>query len=71
MTKMLIVSAVGFLSSLMDLALPIVISAAIDQLTLSPETFDPIGASVILALVARCGLGCKFSETMAIRRSCR
>ena len=52
MTKMLIVSAVVFLSSLMDLALPIVISAAIDQLTLSPETFDPIGASVILALVA-------------------
>jgi ABC-type multidrug transport system fused ATPase/permease subunit len=52
LTKMVIVSGVVFLSSLMDLALPIVISAAIDQLTLSPETFDPIGASMILALVA-------------------
>jgi len=53
--KMMIVSAVVFLSSLMDLALPIVISAAIDDLTLSPETFDPIASAAILAAVASVG----------------
>lgn len=55
MAKMVVVSSVVFLSSLMDLALPIVISAAIDQLTLSPDTFDPIGAAIILAAVASVG----------------
>ncbi len=53
--KMVIVSAVVFVSSLMDLALPIVISAAIDNLQLSPETFDPIGTTAILAGVASLG----------------
>lgn len=50
--KMVIVSTVVFLSSLMDLALPIVISGAIDELQLSPETFDAIQATLILAAVA-------------------
>ncbi len=53
--KMVIVAVVVFLSSTMDLILPIVISTAIDQLTLSPETFDPVGTAAILALVASVG----------------
>lgn len=53
--KMVIVSSVVFVSSLMDLALPIVISAAIDSLQFSPETFDPIGTTAILAGVASLG----------------
>lgn len=50
--KMIIVSSVVFLSSLMDLALPIVVSGAIDELQLSPETFDAIRTTLILAGVA-------------------
>lgn len=53
--KMVIVSTVVFLSSLMDLALPIVISAAIDELQLSPETFNAITATLILAGLASFG----------------
>jgi len=55
LTKMVVVSVVVFLSSLMDLALPIIISAAIDELQLSPETFNAIRATIILASVASFG----------------
>ncbi len=53
--KMLVVGAVVFLSSLMDLILPVVVSQALDQLQFTPETFDPIGASIILGLAAGAG----------------
>lgn len=53
--KMMIVSSVVVLSSLMDLALPIVISSAIDQLQLTPETFNALTATLLLAGVASLG----------------
>ncbi|MYE26522.1 MAG: ABC transporter ATP-binding protein [Chloroflexi bacterium] len=53
--KMLVVGAVVFLSSLMDLILPVVVSQALDQLQFTPETFDPLGASIILGLAASAG----------------
>ena len=53
--KMVIVSTVVFLSALMDLALPIVISAAIDELQLTPEAFDAIRTTLLLAGVASLG----------------
>ena len=53
--KMLLVSAVVFLSSLANLALPIVVSTAIDQLQFSPEDFAPIGVSLLLAAIASVG----------------
>ena len=53
--KMLLVSAVVFLSSLANLALPIVVSGAIDQLQFSPEDFAPIGVSLLLAAIASAG----------------
>jgi len=53
--KMGIVSTVVFLSSLMDLALPIVVSGAIDELQLTPEAFSAVRAAVVLASVASFG----------------
>ena len=53
--KMLVVGGVVFLSSLMDLILPVVVSQALDQLQFTPETFDPIGTSIILGLAASAG----------------
>lgn len=53
--KMLLVSAVVFLSSLANLALPIVVSGAIDQLQFSPEDFAPISAALLLAVIASGG----------------
>ncbi len=53
--KMLVVAAVVFLSSLMDLVLPVVVSQALDQLQFTPETFDPIGTAFILGLAASAG----------------
>ncbi len=53
--KMLLVSAVVFLSSLANLALPIVVSTAIDQLQFSPEAFVPISAALLLAVIASGG----------------
>ena len=53
--KMSLVSAVVFLSSLANLALPIVVSAAIDQLQFSPEDFAPISAALLLAAIASGG----------------
>ena len=53
--KMLLVSAVVFLSSLANLALPIVVSAAIDQLQFSPGDFAPISAALLLAAIASAG----------------
>lgn len=53
--KMSLVSAVVFLSSLANLALPIVVSAAIDQLQFSPEDFAPISAALLLAAIASAG----------------
>jgi ATP-binding cassette, subfamily B, bacterial len=49
LNKMVIVSAVVFFSALMDLALPIIISGAIDELQFRPETFDAIRTASILA----------------------
>ncbi len=53
--KMIVVGAVVFLSSVMDLILPVVVSQALDQLQFTPETFDPIGAAIILGLAASAG----------------
>ncbi len=53
--KMIVVGAVVFLSSVMDLILPVVISQALDQLQFTPETFDPLGTSIILGLAASAG----------------
>jgi len=53
--KMLLVSAVVFLSSLANLALPIVVSAAIDRLQFSPDSFAPISAALLLAAIASIG----------------
>ncbi len=53
--KMLVVAAVVFLSSLMDLLLPVVVSRALDELQFSPETFDPIGTTVVLGVAASMG----------------
>ena len=50
--KMTLVGTVVFLSSLMELSLPIVISMALDQLQFTPESFDPIGATAILTVAA-------------------
>jgi len=53
--KMLVVGGVVFLSSVMDLILPVVVSQALDQLQFTPETFDPIGTAFILGLAASAG----------------
>lgn len=53
--KMLVVAFVVFLSSVMDLILPVVVSQALDQLQFTPETFDPVGASIILGVAASAG----------------
>ncbi len=53
--KMLAVAAVVFLSSVMDLILPVVVSQALDQLQFTPETFDPVGAAIILGIAASAG----------------
>ncbi|MCY4466956.1 MAG: ABC transporter ATP-binding protein [Chloroflexi bacterium] len=53
--KMLVVAAVVFLSSVMDLILPVVVSQALDQLQFTPETFDPVGAAIILGIAASAG----------------
>ena len=53
--KMLVVGGVVFLSSVMDLILPVVVSQALDQLQFTPETFDPIGTAIILGLAASAG----------------
>ncbi|MCY3832816.1 MAG: ABC transporter ATP-binding protein [Chloroflexi bacterium] len=53
--KMMVVGAVVFLSSLMDLILPVVVSQALDQLQFTPETFDPIATSIILGVAASAG----------------
>ena len=50
--KMVVVGLVVFLSSLMELSLPIVVSMALDQLQFTPETFDPVGVAVILTVAA-------------------
>ena len=50
--KMVVVGLVVFLSSLMELSLPIVVSMALDQLQFTPETFDPVGVAVILTAAA-------------------
>ena len=53
--KMLAVAAVVFLSSLMDLVLPIVVSQTLDALQFSPETFDPVATTILLAAAASMG----------------
>ena len=53
--KMSVVGAVVFLSSVMDLILPVVVSQALDQLQFTPETFDPVGTSIILGVAASAG----------------
>ncbi len=53
--KMIAVAAVVFLSSVMDLILPVVVSQALDQLQFSPETFDPIATALLLAAAASMG----------------
>ena len=53
--KMIAVAAVVFLSSLMDLLLPVVISKSLDQLQFTPETFDPIATTVLLGAAASMG----------------
>ena len=53
--KMLVVAGVVFLSSVMDLLLPIVVSRSLDVLQFSPESFDPIATTVLLAAAASAG----------------
>ncbi len=53
--KMLVVAVVVFLSSIMDLVLPVVVSQALDQLQFTPETFDPITTAIILGVAASAG----------------
>ncbi len=53
--KMTAVAAVVFLSSLMDLLLPVVISRSLDELQFSPETFDPIATVILLTAAASMG----------------
>jgi len=53
--KMLVVAGVVFLSSLMDLLLPVVVSQALDQMQFTPETFDALGTTVLLAGAASMG----------------
>jgi len=53
--KMIVVGLVVFLSSVMDLILPVVVSQALDQLQFTPETFDPIGTAIILGIAASAG----------------
>lgn len=53
--KMIVVGSVVFLSSVMDLILPVVVSQALDQLQFTPETFDPIATAIILGLAASAG----------------
>ena len=53
--KMMAVAIVVFLSSLMDLVLPIIISQALDQLQFTPEQFDAISVTVLLAGTASVG----------------
>ncbi len=52
MWKMVTVALVVFLSSLMNLLLPIIVSLALDQLQFTPEQFDAIGVAVLLAVAA-------------------
>ena len=53
--KMLVVGLVVFLSSVMDLILPVVVSQALDQLQFTPETFDPVSTAIILGVAASAG----------------
>ena len=53
--KMTAVAGVVFLSSLMDLLLPVVVSSALDQLQFTPETFDPVATTLLLAAAAGMG----------------
>ncbi len=55
MWKMIAVALVVFLSSLMNLLLPILVSLALDQLQFTPEQFDAIGVAVLLAVVGSLG----------------
>ncbi len=55
MWKMIAVALVVFLSSLMNLLLPIIISLAVDQLQFTPEQFDAIGVAVLLAAAGSLG----------------
>ena len=57
MAKMVIVSTVVFLSSLMDLALPIVISAAIDQLHIITGDLRPNRRNDYSSGCGQCWLG--------------
>ena len=50
--KMITVALVVFLSSVMHLLLPIIVSLALDQLQFTPEQFDAIGVAIILAASA-------------------
>ena len=52
MWKMITVALVVFLSSVMHLLLPIIVSLALDQLQFTPEQFDAIGVAMILAASA-------------------
>ncbi len=55
MWKMIAVALVVFLSSLMNLLLPIIVSLALDQLQFTPEQFDAIGVAVLLAAAGSLG----------------
>ena len=53
--KMSVVAGVVFLSSLMDLVLPVVVSRSLDELQFSPETFDPVATTILLGAAASMG----------------
>jgi ATP-binding cassette subfamily B protein len=54
-TRMLVVAVAVVLSALAETALPIFISNALDELQLSPETFDALSVALILAVIASLG----------------
>lgn len=53
--KMMVVAGVVVLSALTETALPIVISAALDELQFTPETFDAVSVGIILTVIASLG----------------
>ena len=53
--KMVLVALVVFFSSLMDLLLPVIISEALDDLQFTPEQFDALRVTVLLAGTASLG----------------
>ena len=71
--KMSVVAGVVFLSSLMDLVLPVVVSRSMDELQFSPDTFRPCRHHNLAGGGGQYGLGRQLDPAMALggsRRRC-